>query len=527
MVTRRDLAVAAGLVAALGAVYSANGEVLPGTDAVPNVYLAADILEEGRLAFTPERDPWLFSWTLATARGPAPLRLFDLRTTIDGSSAGELLARGALQPDGPYFLTAAAEGPAAGHRFANRYGAGAAVAALPVLAMTRALRGDLRRDPTALWYGAKLAASLLAALGAALVYLACRSSLGPGASLVLSGAYALGTPVWSQSSQTLWQHPANGLFVAAGVFCLLRAGSTRWFGLAGLAFSLATACRPTSALFLAGALVYLVVTDRRALVPLVAGAVPVALVIAAYNWHVLGSPFRFGQSEFHELAGMKTGLAAAFQVHPVAALTGLLLSPSRGLLVFSPFLLVAIPGSVWLWRRDEHARLRPVLLGLLMVFALDLFWFDWWGGWSYGWRRLVDLGPALTVLMIPAWGWLTARRWRKVALALLVTWSVLLQLLGAFAYDPEAWNARPAWRVTGPGGATRLVLEEAEARRAYAAGAGVEALRLNVDEAENRDRLWSVRDGQIAYLLGHLGEAVVDKRAASRDWIEFWRPPPP
>src|SRR5512144_3227812 len=105
---KRDLAVAAAAAAVLVAVYSANGEVLPGTDAVPNVYLAANVVEEGRLAFTAARDPWLFAWTLATPQGPAPARVFDLRADLGGEVAAGLAARGALVPEAPYFLVPAA-----------------------------------------------------------------------------------------------------------------------------------------------------------------------------------------------------------------------------------------------------------------------------------------------------------------------------------------------------------------------------------------------------------------------------------
>jgi hypothetical protein len=510
----------------LVAVYSANGEVLPGTDAVPNVYLAANVLEVGRLTFTAARDPRLFSWALATPRGPVPARVFDLRADLGGETAAALAARGALVPDAPYFLVPTARPAGALEwEYAGRYGVGAALSAVPVLAAVRIFTGSLLDDAGALWHGAKLAASLMAALGAAVLYLTLRQWLTPPASLLLAAAYALGTPVWSLSSQTLWQHASNELFLAMGAYFLVRRGSAWHLALAGLSFAAAAACRPTSALFAVAAVAYLAVSDRRSLPAFLAGCLPLALALGAYNQHFLGSPFRFGQSELQDLAAEKTGVASVWQANPVTALAGLLVSPSRGLLVFSPFLALAAPGAWLAWRRAQFAALRPLLLGAALVLAVDLAWFDWWGGWSYGWRRLVDLAPAFTLFLVPPMAWVQARRWRTVAFALLVSHAVALQAVGAFAYDPEAWNARRAWRVSEWEGSSRTVLEEEEARRAAASGAAVVPVSLNVDEAEHRHRLWSVRDGQIVYLLTHFGEAYRGKREASRDWIAFWNAP--
>lgn len=524
--TRRDLAIAAAIVLALVAAYSANGEVLPGTDAVPNVYLAVNILEEGRLTFTPAGNPWMFAWSIPTPQGPEPVRLFDMKAPLGLENAAQLAARGALVPEAPYYLVPTAGAARTGEReFVGLYGVGAAVTAVPALALVRAAVGDLLRHPGALWFGAKLAASLMVALGSALLFLTIRRWLPASASLLLTAAYALGTPVWSSSSQTLWQHASNELFLVAGAFFLTRGSTARNATLAGLSFAAAAACRPTSALFAVAAAGYLALADRRALRFFLAGCLPLALAVGAYNQHFLGSPWRFGQSESHELAAAKTGLATVWRASPATALAGLFLSPSRGVMVFSPFLALAVPGSFLIWRRARYATLRPIFVGAVLVLVVDVAWFDWWGGWSYGWRRLVDLAPALTLLLVPTMEWVWARRWRAVGFSALVGYSVLVQAIGAFAYDPEAWNARQAWRVTDRAGTVRTVLEEAPAREAAMRGAEVVPVRLNVDEAEFRDRLWSVSDSELVYSVTHLGDAIRAKREASRDWIAFWRKP--
>jgi hypothetical protein len=60
------------------------------------------------------------------------------------------------------------------------------------------------------------------------------------------------------SSQALWQHPSNELFLALGALALTGAlGRPRAAALSGAAFLAAAACRPTSALFAVGAAAWL------------------------------------------------------------------------------------------------------------------------------------------------------------------------------------------------------------------------------------------------------------------------------
>ena len=497
---RRDGLAALSLVAALLVAYLANGEILPGHDATANVYLAAEILETGSVTFSATRTPWMFHWRAETRDGPVRLRIFDLDLPVGGTPARELRARGALVPEPPYYLMPSSRSdPATGERlFVGTYGVGAAVAALPVLAAIRPLAGDLRRAPEWLWMGAKVAASLLAAAAAALIFLALRAWLPRGQALLLAAACGLGTPLWSTASQSLWQHAPDSFFLAGGILAMVRArGRAGPWALSGLAFALAAASRPSSALFGAVVAAWLLARDRRAMLAFAAGAAPVVVAVLAANLLLSGSVLRYAQMGHSQLALAKTGSADLWQGRPWVTLPGMLLSPSRGLLVFSPFLVLALPGAIRAWRRPGWEELRPLSVAVAAVLLLDSFWFDWWGGWSYGPRRLTDLVPALTVLAAPA----MARAWegwgRRTALLVAVAWSVALQILGVVAYDVDGWNGRR------------------EAGRV-----------LDVDMPEHRARLWSVGDSQVAYHAANLAESRRRKHDAHLRWIESWRPRP-
>jgi hypothetical protein len=493
--------VAAALFAAALAVYLGNGAILPGNDAAPNVAMAVNLVEEGRLTLTPGRDPALFIWDLRTSQGIRSSYLTSPDVLIGGVPMAELRARGVLTWRPPYYLLrAAGQDPASGEpRFAGTFGPGPALAAAPVFLAAR-LSGPLSGDPLRAWNVAKLAAALLSAGAVATTWLACRRLASPGSALVLAGAVAFGTPLWSSTSQALWQHAPNTLFLALGALALLEARE-RWLhaALAGLAFAAATACRPTSALFLAAAGLFLLWANPRRALAFAAGALPVLAAQAAWNQYAFGAVLASGQLRVGaSVALQKTGSADPWQTPLLEGLAGVLLSPSRGLLVFSPFLALAVAGAVLAARRRAPAPLLPLALAAAAVVLVEARWFDWWGGWAYGPRRLGDLAPVLALLAAPAMGWVAAARWRRAMLGAAVGWAVLVQAVGALAYDVDGWNARRE-------------------------GAGV---ALDVDRPEHRHRLWSLSDSQIGYYLGHFREARERKAVEQRRWLERFQAAP-
>lgn len=531
---RRDAALALGLAAALTALYAGASDLLPGHDATGSVYTAATLLATGQPALSPARVPFLFTWQ-DRRPGRAPRRLHDLGELVDGVPAAARVAAGELVPLHPYYLVRAAhDDPATGEaRFVNAYGPGAPLSALPVLAPLHLLRGDLTRQPALLWAGARLAAALLTAAAAALLYLAARRWLAARPAAGLALLFALGTPAWSVSSQTLWQHPGDLLLLSLGALALTRLpgapggpGTARAAALAGLAFSAAAACRPQSALFALVAFGWLALADRRAAAAFAAGALGPTLLLLAWNGWYLGGPLRFGQSGLGvSVALAKTGVADPWPFRLHESLPGLLVSPSRGLLVFSPFLALAAGGAALAWRRPEHRALRPLAVAVALLLVVEGAWFDWWGGWSYGWRRLLGLAPALTLLLVPLAPWLAAARWRRALLGALAAWAVALQGLGALAYDLSGWNARMAWRMALPAGREVLFLDGQAALAAQRAGAVLlERRSLDVDAAANRARLWSLADSQVAFTASHLGASRRSRQAMAAAWPADFAP---
>ncbi len=289
----------------------------------------------------------------------------------------------------------------------------------------------------------KLSASLLASLACVLMYLVLRREHTRW-SLPLAAAFAFGSNTWMISSQALWQHGTAELLIAGALLLVVMPASTVRTALLGAVCVLMAANRPPDAL-IAGALVIFTVWSRgrRSLWLLAGAALPLAALLY-YNLNFIG----------HVAGGYAMGKAPGeiFFRWDWSGIPGLLVSPTRGLFIFSPF-LIFVP--VGLMQRLRAPGTRGLAVSLTLAAAAQLILYsqtDWRGGVSWGPRYLTDLLPILVWMLAPAALVLRplARRLLVVAMAA----SVLVQLIGAFwyttasdelIYGRNAASMRSAW----------------------------------------------------------------------------------
>jgi hypothetical protein len=289
----------------------------------------------------------------------------------------------------------------------------------------------------------KLAASLLAALTVALVVLTLRRWLPARPAFWTAVGLGLGSSLWATASQMLWQHGPVALAIAAAAFFLTRPDRPlSGTALAGFFLSLGLASRPTAALFwlasIGGLLLERQPLRERLLHCLcfVAAGAPALLLSVGLNLSWYGSPLGGYSLPFHPLSwrGMPTGAA------------GLLLSPNRGLFVFTPIALLGVAGlvnCVRRWREEIH--LAVLSIAAAAHFLVMSAYIDWSGGWSFGPRYMVDVLP---ILALAAGRYLPhlPRRALPVAAVALV-WSIGVQWNGAFCYPASGWDTRMAARI--------------------------------------------------------------------------------
>ncbi|HEX6899395.1 MAG TPA: hypothetical protein VF789_06760 [Thermoanaerobaculia bacterium] len=276
----------------------------------------------------------------------------------------------------------------------------------------------------------KLSASFVTALSAALLYLLLRRRAEPPIALLLTLAYAFGTTTWVISSQALWQHGMAELLVVGALLLLTGPCTTARALAAGLLLGLIAGNRPPDAILAAALGVYgLFWAGRRAALLVAAAALPAGLVLL-YNLGVAG----------HFAGGYGLmGRAAFLQYDLLSGLGGLLFSPTRGLFVFSPFLLFLVLA----WRhlpRDRGERGLTLALSIGIVLQLLLYAkTDWRAGISWGPRYLTDFLPMLLWMLAPVVA--SLRGLGRTCFLLAVGAAVAIQAIGAFWYTGASDSA--------------------------------------------------------------------------------------
>jgi hypothetical protein len=258
--------------------------------------------------------------------------------------------------------------------------------------------------------------------------------------------FGVASAAWSINSQALWKHSATGFFSAAGVALLVwpRAARPRLvvLALAAVPLALAAWCRENMALVVGAAAVYLwVVHGRKVALGFAAFAALVGGGLMLANTVHFGSPLQSAVQIHAAQSAVREG-ARQWDTPLWLGLYGMFLSPSRGLLVYSPVFLASALG-LWAGRRDADRAtwLFLAVAGALAV-APSIKWHWWWGGDNYGPRMSVDAIPFWALLLVPAWPYVAGRRALASVLVALALFSATVQTAGALCYDGRAWDER-------------------------------------------------------------------------------------
>lgn len=353
--------------------------------------------------------------------------------------------------------------PHAGHVYSNK-APGSSLLAVPFYAAVSAITGEPSLG-TSLWIS-RVFAGIVPSL--AFLYLLwgflARFAPDPAVRRLVVIAYALGSMAMTYTV-LFYSHQLAAICIASAWILAVDVadGKRTLRAMAGAGFLAGAAPLVDYQAAFAGVplLVYLVVRmwpRRRELgkalaIAAVAAAIPIGFLLW-YHARCFGGPLRTGYDASETFAYLhKQGFLGISKLRS-EAFWGSLFRADNGLFVLSPWLLLAIPGGIVLWRsrtRDASARLLVLtcasiaLIYILFVTSIAM----WRGGWGMGPRYITAMLPFMLPLVSVA---LVAARDRPLLLGAMcgtVVSAVVIYSLGAatFPYWPDSLK-NPLYEVT-------------------------------------------------------------------------------
>jgi hypothetical protein len=257
--------------------------------------------------------------------------------------------------------------------------------------------------------------------------------------VIVALAFGLATSAWSTTSRGLWQHGPSMLAISIALYLITR--SRDWPDLlpyAAIPLAFSFIIRPTNLIPLLVFSSYIFVLIRGRSIRYLICLLLILIPFFFYNHAIDGSvlPLYYKPS--------RLALTPAFG----EALLGTIISPSRGLFVFSPILFACFYGVYLFIKQSDPPKIWPFIIVILILHWVSISMFEhWYGGWSIGPRLFTDVLPLFAFLLIPVVNHLPGLfpNWRPRSF---VFWSLILislciQFRCSTSWAPFQWNNTP------------------------------------------------------------------------------------
>lgn len=315
---------------------------------------------------------------------------------------------------------------------------GTSLASIPFVAVANAVGLDMISSESSVQI---VIASLTSIITLLILFKLASLFLNVKNAFLVSSVFWFGTSLSSTAGTALWSHNFATLFALLAIYFSVKPTklneSPPWYLIAVFLFS-AYLCRPTMAILSPLAFLFLFSYSRFAAIK--TGLFLASLLVA----FILFSAHEFGQilPDYY----LPKRLAGGYFYE---ALYGNLLSPARGVLIYSPFIVFA-----WLcFKYSEKSwglKKSWLLIGLAWPVLHLLFisrFPHWWAGWSYGARFMTDVIPGLFLLTLYAWPTNFKPQLAKVLSGLLFVSCAFAIIVntgqGLFNKYTAAWNSDP------------------------------------------------------------------------------------
>ncbi|XDD51063.1 dolichyl-phosphate-mannose--protein mannosyltransferase [Leptospira sp. WS92.C1] len=327
-----------------------------------------------------------------------------------------------------------------GHSY-NYFPPGVSILAIPQLFVLTQINGSREILNHSAEAGRFVAAGWMA-VAALFLFYAFRRKFGEEFAIGFSLLFAFCTPALSTGGRALWQQSGVLLLNSALFWILtkdfLKRAELLWIGaICGFAIWV----RPTTVITSICIFLYLLKTIRIRAFTILIPAVSFLILFLIFNWNLFDSPLPTYYGEHsHRISSFGMFLHGFL---------GNLFSPSRGLIIWSPFLILSFYGFYRSFRKKESLSSISTLFAFIVLFHLCIIsgYNMWWGGHS--------IGPRFWTEMIPFFLWFCAKGFRDLNLLnekvllfrriwiFLCVLSFAIHLRASVDAGPTLWNRYP------------------------------------------------------------------------------------
>lgn len=275
-------------------------------------------------------------------------------------------------------------------------------------------------------YLGKSIATFLTSLSVIFIYSSLKLLTKEKYALFITMIYAFATPVWTICSQGLWSHTTVVFFLSIAVYFFVRGQKDKkYITYAALPLTLAFLSRPPVFFILLIMSFYVLFRFRALFKNFMVLMVPPLLFLAVYNHTHFGSIISSGYSRnpYYFFVYMRGNFLEGF--------LGQLISPSRGIFIYSPILIFSLYG-MYKYLKDRNTLFIYFLLSIFSVIFIYSYYLIWYGGHSFGNRYITDVMPLLILFLVPSFDLMRSNRLISIVFYLLLGFSVFVQFEGAF-----------------------------------------------------------------------------------------------
>jgi len=237
----------------------------------------------------------------------------------------------------------------------------------------------------------------------ALASILLRLGAGETRSVLGSLLIVLGTAVFPFST-TLMVHSTVAACLVFSLWSYLRGGKA-WLAASGAWLGAAVLFDYSAGLLLPLALVAVTIREKGRSWAFLAGGIPFAVLYCAYNASCFGGPFSFAAQHINPVYRTEGNAAGGLLALPNPWLVlELLVGVRRGVLAASPFLVFAVPGFLWCWRKGGLIRGLALLIAasFLALLLMNASFNGWHSGASFTARYMAPVFPLVGILAVLA-----------------------------------------------------------------------------------------------------------------------------